>query len=253
VTRPFLLAHLSDPHIGADWADADSLAGLAKVVDSVRAIRPGPDAVLVSGDLADHATDAEYEQVKEVLTPLQAPVYVLAGNHDDRRALHRHFNVPGANGEALQYSVELGPIRLIALDTARPGEDPGELGSDRLAWLDAELASAPELPTLVAMHHPPFATGVPIWDELGLPAADRRALAEVIERHPQVRRLVSGHVHRTISGQVAGRPALVVPSTYVQARLTIAGNEIELSDDPPGFAVHVVVDGEVISHVQPVY
>jgi 3',5'-cyclic-AMP phosphodiesterase len=252
MSRPFLLVQLSDPHIGADWADADPAAGLAAVVKSVRATLPRPDAVLVSGDLADHATDAEYEQVCELLAPLHAPLFVVAGNHDDRRALNRHFGVPGGEGETVQYSVELGPLRLVVLDSTRPGQDPGELDAERLAWLDAELASAPELPTLVAMHHPSFATGIPIWDKLGLPAADRRALAAVVARHAQVARLVSGHVHRTISGQVAGCPALVVPSTYVQGRLTLGADEIELSDDPPGFALHVVLDGALISHVQPV-
>jgi 3',5'-cyclic-AMP phosphodiesterase len=76
VSQPFLLAQLSDPHIGAEWADGDPAAGLAAAVESVRSIRPQPDAVLVSGDLADNATDAEYEQVRELLAPLRAPLYV---------------------------------------------------------------------------------------------------------------------------------------------------------------------------------
>jgi 3',5'-cyclic AMP phosphodiesterase CpdA len=84
------------------------------------------------------------------------PLYVLAGNHDDRGALHRHFGVPGADGEPVQYSADLGPLRLVVLDTTRPGEDAGELDAERLGWLDRELAAAPDLPTLLAMHHPPL-------------------------------------------------------------------------------------------------
>lgn len=251
MTDAFLLAQLSDPHIGGEWGGGDPIAGLAAAVECARGLRP--DAVLVSGDLSDNATDAEYDLVRELLAPLEAPLYVLAGNHDDRRALHRHFGVPGAAGEPVPYSVELGPMRLIVVDTTRPGENPGALGADRLAWLNAQLAAAPGLPTLVAMHHPPFATGVPAWDELGLPAADRRALAAVIERHPHVQRLVAGHVHRTINGAVGGRPALVVPSTYVQARLKFDSDEIELADEPACFALHAVVDGELTSHIQPVH
>ncbi len=251
MTGAFLLAQLSDPHIGGEWGGGDPIAGLADAVECARGLRP--DAVLVSGDLSDNATDAEYDLVRELLAPLEAPLYVLAGNHDDRRALHRHFGVPGAAGEPVRYSVELGPMRLIVVDTTRPGENPGALGADRLAWLNAQLAAAPGLPTLVAMHHPPFATGVPAWDELGLPAADRRALAAVIERHPHVQRLVAGHVHRTINGAVGGRPALVVPSTYVQARLKFDSDEIELADEPACFALHAVVDGELTSHIQPVH
>ena len=250
--RPFLLVQVSDFHIGADWADGDPVAKLAAAIESVRGLRPQPDAVLVSGDLADNASDAEYELVRELLAPLGGPLYVLPGNHDDRRALHRHFGVPGANGEPVQYAADLGHLRLIAIDTTRPGEDPGALDADRLGWLDEELARAPKTPTLLAMHHPPLLTGVPLWDELGLPAADRQALGQVITRHPQVCRIVAGHMHRTIIGELAGRAVLTVPSTYVQARLDFRLQEIELADEPAGFAVHAILDGELVSHVQPV-
>jgi 3',5'-cyclic-AMP phosphodiesterase len=252
MSRPFLLVQLSDPHIGAEWADGDPVARFAAAVESVGALRPQPDAMVVSGDLADNAADAEYERVRELLAPIRAPLYVLPGNHDDRRALHRHFGVPGANGEPVQYAVDLGPLRLVVLDTTRPGEDPGALDAERLAWLDAELAAAPKVPTLLAMHHPPLSTGIPVWDELGLPVADQWALAEVVERHRQVRRLVAGHVHRTITAELAGRAVLTVPSTYVQVRLNFHAEEIELAAETAGFAVHALLDGELISHIQPV-
>ena len=252
MSDPFLLAQLSDPHIGAEWADGDPVAGLAAAVESVRSMGRQPDAVLVSGDLADNATDAEYEQVRGLLTPLQAPLYVLPGNHDDRRALRRHFGMTGADDDPVQYAVDLGPLRLVVLDTTRPGEDPGELDAERLGWLDAELAAAPDAATLIAMHHPPLVTGVPAMDEFGLPAAHRRALGEVVHRHRQVRRIVGGHVHRTITAELAGRPVLTVPSTYVQARLNFGSEEVEWTAEPAGFALHAVLDGELISHIQPV-
>jgi 3',5'-cyclic AMP phosphodiesterase CpdA len=251
VTRAFLVAQLSDPHIGADWIDADPAARLAAAVEKVRSMDQ-PDAVLVSGDLAEHGADAEYEQVRDLLAPLGAPVYVLPGNHDDRAALRRWFALDGTDREPVQYAVDLGPLRLVVLDTTRPGEDPGCLDAERLAWLDETLAAAPEQPTLVAMHHPPLFTGIPGWDEVGLPAEDHRTLGDVIARHRQVRRLVAGHVHRSITGDLAGRPVMTIPSTYVQGRLHFGGGEIELADEPPGFAWHAVVDGELVSHVQPV-
>ena len=250
--RPFLLVQLSDPHIGGDWGDGDSVAMLAAAIASVRALEPNPDAVLISGDLADHALDVEYEQVRELVAPLEAPLYVLPGNHDDRVALRRHFGVPGADGQPVQYAADLGPLRLVALDSTRAGEDRGELDADRLAWLAATLAAAPDIPTLLALHHPPLATGIPAFDEFGLPPADRQALGKVIEGHPQVRRLVAGHMHRTISAELAGRNVLAVPSTYVQARLDFHAQEVQLSAEPCGFAVHTLVDGELVSHVQPV-
>jgi Icc protein len=252
MTVPFLLAQLSDPHIGGDWGIGDPVAGLAAAVEAVRGMQPPPDAVIISGDLADNATDSEYAQARKLLAPLPMPTYVLPGNHDDRRTLRSHFRLPGAGAEPVQYSVDLGPLRLVVLDSTRPGQDAGALDRERLEWLDAELAAEPELPTLIATHHPPLLTGVPVWDDLGLPLADRLALGEVIDAHPQVRRIVAGHVHRTIAGELAGRPVLAVPSTYVQARLNFRLRELELVAEPAGFAVHAVLDGDVISHLQPV-
>jgi 3',5'-cyclic-AMP phosphodiesterase len=213
-------------------------------------LRPAPDAVLVSGDLAEHAADAEYDQLRELLAPLDVPIHVVAGNHDDRAALRRYFDLPGVDDEPVQYAAELGPLRLVVLDTTRPGEDPGALDEERLAWLDAELAAAPEAPTLLAMHHPPLVTGLPSLDAIGLPAEDRQALGAVVERHAQVRRLVAGHLHRAITAELAGRPVLAVPSTYMQARLDFVSEQLRTVPEPAGFAVHALLDGELISHVQ---
>jgi Icc protein len=252
VTTPFILVQLSDPHVGADWGDADTAAMLAAAVESVRSLPVSPSAVLVSGDLADSGADVHYQQVRDLLAPLAVPLYVLAGNHDDPAALRRHFGIPGRDGEPVQYSADLGPLRLVVLDSTRAGADSGELDPDRLAWLDEELAAAPDRTTILAMHHAPLLTGVPAFDELGLPAHDLRALGRVLERHRQVRRLVCGHVHRTIAAELGGCPVLAVPSTYLQARLDFRPTELELVAEPPGFAIHVLVGGEVVSHIQPV-
>jgi Icc protein len=252
MTKLFLLVQLSDPHVGATWADGDPVAGLLATVESVRRLPDAPNAVLMSGDLADNAADDEYEIVRELLAQIGSPVYVLPGNHDDRDTLRRHFDLAGAMGTPVQYAVDLGPLRLVVLDSTRPGEVRGELDAGRLSWLDAELKGAPDHPTLIALHHPPVSTGIAAWDELSLPVADRRALGEVLQRHPQVRRVVAGHVHRTMTAELAGRPVVAIPSTYVQARLSFNSDEIETAAEPRGFAVHALLDGEVASHVQPV-
>src|SRR5262249_29791686 len=118
-----------------------------------------------------------------------------------------------------------------------------------LGWLDAELARAPEQPTLLAMHHPPASTGVAPWDEIGLPTSDRAALEAVVARHPQVQRVVAGHIHQPLVATLAGRPRLAIPSTYVQARLDFTAPEIQLGPGPPGFAIHALVDGTISSYV----
>lgn len=252
MSAPFLIVQLSDPHIGAEWADGDPVVGLAAAVQSMRAIQLQPDVVLVTGDLADTASDSEYMRVSELLSPLRAPVHVVPGNHDDRETLRRHFGLPGIAAQPVFYTIDLGPLRLVTLDTTIPGEASGALDLAQLEWLDDVLTASPRQPTLVAMHHPPFLTGLPAWDQIGLSKDGRDLLAEVVHRHPQVRRIVAGHVHRTIAGELGGRSALSVPSTYAQGRLRFGSSQLEFAAEPAGFAVHAVFDLDLVSFIQPV-
>ena len=247
--QPFLLAQLSDPHIGAEWGGGDPEAGLRAVGAAIDRLVARPDALLVSGDLADNAADAEYEFVRELLEALGLPAYVLPGNHDDRASLRRHFALPGEADDPVQYAVDLGPLRLVVLDTTRPGEDPGALDSERLGWLDAELARAPGQTTLIAMHHQPFLTGVAKCDAVALAPADCEALASVIARHPQVRRIVTGHLHSPVAAELAGCSVLSAPSTYVQVKFGYSDAEISFVPDRPGFVLHALADGELRSYV----
>jgi 3',5'-cyclic AMP phosphodiesterase CpdA len=251
--QPFLLVQLSDAHVRDDDAQPERM--FADAVRDVAAVAPAPGAVLVSGDLTEHGLPHEYECVRELLSALAMPVHVLGGNHDDREILRASFPVPAGDGggEDYRYTARCGPLRLVAVDTTDPGRVEGRLGAERLAWLDARLSEEPETPTVVAMHHPPLLLGIPAWDEIGLPDADRAALGEILARHPQVRRVVAGHVHRASLGSVGGCPVFTCPSTWIQGRLDFAHpDELSVVAEPPGFAVHVAVAGELTTHVQPV-
>ncbi len=249
--EPFLLAQLTDAHVRDD--DEQPARMLADAVRDVVALRPA--AVLVTGDLTEHGRPHEYERVRELLAPLTVPVHVLGGNHDDREDLRAAFPLPGddAAGDDYRYAVRCGPLRLIGLDTTDPGRVEGRLGSERLAWLDARLAEEPQTPTIVAMHHPPLLLGIPAWDAIGLTDADRAALGEVVAGRGHVLRIVAGHVHRAALGSAGACPVFTCPSTWLQGRLDFARpDELSVVAEPPGFAVHVAVGGELTSHVQPV-
>ena len=253
MARPFILVQLSDLHVGAEWGGSDPLSRVGDAVAAVRALPEGPDAVVVSGDLTENAAPAEYEAVREALAPLEAPLFVLPGNHDGRGPLRAAFGLDGEGEERIDYAADLGPLRLLALDSTVPGRVPGSVDAATLAWLDAELAAAPAQPTLLAMHHPPLSIGIPSWDAINLAANDRVALGEVVARHPQLKAVVGGHVHTAIAGVLGGRPVLSIPSTHVQAAPDYAdGAEPYFAPYPPyppGFAIHSLRDGEIASRV----
>jgi 3',5'-cyclic-AMP phosphodiesterase len=250
---PFLLAQLTDLHVNDD--DPVPERRLADAVRDVAALAPAPDAVLVTGDLVEHGSAGEYERVRALLSPLAMPLHVIGGNHDERGGLRAAFGPAGADGVDgdYRYATRCGPLRLVACDTTDPGRVEGRLGAERLAWLDARLAEDRETPTIVAMHHPPLLMGITAWDAIGLPDADRAGVGEVVAGHPQVRRILSGHVHRAALGSVGGCPVFTCPSTWVQGLLDFGHPDVlALAPEPPAFALHVVVSGELTSHVQPI-
>lgn len=252
--KPVLLAQLSDLHIGANWAGVDPRPRLEQVIEAVLELPNPVDAVVVSGDLADDASEASYAVVRELLGRFDAPVHVLPGNHDNRARLRDAFELPGTGEDPVDYVAEVGELRLVLLDSNVPGQDPGAFDPEQLRWLDQELGREPERPTILVMHHSPLATGIREWDEINLVAAERDALAAVIGRHPQVRAIAGGHLHRTAASALAGCPALSAPSTYFQTRPDFQpqdfANEEFVNAGPPGFALHVLLDGELSSQVE---
>jgi 3',5'-cyclic-AMP phosphodiesterase len=248
--RPFVLVQLSDPHIGATWTSADPVTRLRAAVEAIRPRLGLPDAVLVTGDLAEHGSAEEYKLVREELATLRAPVAVVPGNHDDRSALRRAFDLPGEDADPIHYSLDIGPLRLVMLDSTIPGEDGGELGPEQLSWLETTMAAAPERPTLLVMHHPPLLTGMTPWDRIGLAESSRVELTAIATRNPQVLAILAGHVHRAMTGSIGGRVAITAPSTYLQARLDLVAERLVFAEEePPALAVHTLLDGELVSHI----
>ncbi len=252
MTRPFLLAQISDPHLGERARDgSDPETCLRAVVRALKAMPDRPDAVLVSGDLAEHGKPKEYRLAAKLIGKLGVPIYGLPGNHDDRATMREvlGFADPDGGEAPLDYTVDLGPLRLIVVDSTIPGEDRGSFEPGQLERLDAELGAAPT-PAIVAMHHPPLTTAMPDWDGVNLPAGEREALAATIARHPQAKAVVAGHLHRVTVSSLAGRPVLAAPSTYLQARPDFAGEKVKLYAGAPGFVVHALRGEELSSQIE---
>jgi Icc protein len=240
-----LIAQLTDLHIKPPGRVAyglvDTAAMLRAAVASLLAQRPRPDLVLLTGDLTDAGRPEEYALLRELLAPIDCPIYVVPGNHDDRAALRAgfadHAYLPPGDG-FIQYVVEDHAVRLIGLDTVSPGEAGGVLCGDRLAWLETQLAAAPDRPTVVFLHHPPFNTGITHMDAIGL--AGSAAFATVIRRHPQVERVLAGHLHRPIQARWAGTLASTAPSPAHQVLLDLTPDAAPgFTLEPPGYQLHL--------------
>lgn len=241
-----LVAQISDCHLrGADstkgpWTGiVDSSATLAAVVEHLNGLDPGPDVVLVTGDLTDDGTPEELARFREVVEPLVAPLVVLPGNHEHAPAFREAFAdlLPDDLPEGhCSHVVEGHPVRLVGIDTTKVGFHDACFDDDRAVWLDSTLAADPDRPTLVFTHFPPFAVGLDYMDTSGL--AGRGRFEAVIAAHPQVALVVAGHLHRPIHTIFGGAPASVCPSTAFQLELDLDPRRGGAVAEPPGFQLH---------------
>lgn len=251
-----LIAQLTDTHIKAEgrlaYRKVDTAANLARSVDHLMQLDPRPDIVLMTGDLTDFGRPEEYALLRRLLAPLTMPVYVIPGNHDQRgnmrTAFADHAYLPGG-GEFLQYVVDDYPVRLIGLDTTVPGADGGLMCDQRLAWLDARLSEAPQRPTLLFMHHPPFVTGIAHMDRQR--CAGGEALGAVVEGHKQVFRILCGHVHRAVQIQWHGVTASIGPGSSHAVALDVRPDgPAQFLIEPAACQLHYWREGTgLISHL----
>lgn len=249
-----MLVQLSDPHVVAPGALLDGRIDtpglLAQAVAAAVALRP--EAVVLTGDLVERGTEAEYAHLRALLAPLACPVWLMPGNHDDhatlRLAFPDHDELHPVLADHVLWVREAAGLRLVALDTVVPRRPHGALCAARLDWLETTLAAAPDRPTLVAMHHPPFVTGIAHMDAMGL-REGAAALEAVLRRHPQVERVICGHLHRSIVRRFGGTLAMTVPSTAHQIALDLAPDApAAWRREPPGLAVHLLRGGAVVTH-----
>ena len=244
---PTILVQLTDLHIREPgrlaYRRVDTSRYFRAVVDSVLALKQRPHAVVISGDLTDFGRPVEYASLQQQIAPLEGaglPVYLMPGNHDDRDELRRSFPAHGYlfGGAVVQFAVDVGPLRLLALDTCVPGRSEGALDRERLAWLQAQLDASADRPVVIAMHHPPFQTLIGHMDKIGL-LAGAAELEALVARHPNVERILCGHLHRAIDVRFGGTIASTAPGPAHQVCLDLDPDAVSAwTLEPPSFRVH---------------
>lgn len=243
----FVLAQISDTHVRADDGGV-AARQLRKALTAAGQARA--DVILLTGDLVNDERADEYAELAKIIADPPAPLYLMPGNHDARDLIrstfpeHRYLPRDGF----LSFTIEGLPLRIVAIDQIVPGETHGLLTEAQAVWLDRTLSEAPSKPTIVALHHPPFPTNDLLFDKIGLLDAD--LFQSVIARHPQVRRIICGHHHRTAVGQVAHAPVIIAPSTsWIYGLALNEGDPIApRTSDQPGWTLHIWAGGNLVSH-----
>jgi 3',5'-cyclic-AMP phosphodiesterase len=218
------IAQLTDTHLTTPESDAEHAPGrtddLARAVEAVNAL--DVDIVIHTGDMTQTAIDAEYSLAREILTGLDAPLYVVPGNRDSRAGLRRAFGPDGYMGgqgvDPVMYVINDHAVRLIGFDTQSSSSMLANLCAERLGWLDAALADCAGEPVAVMMHHPPIWVKASTVKPFNFETQDDAdALEGVIAKH-DVARVFCGHSHRAYLDDFGGADCSTVPSVATDLR-----------------------------------
>lgn len=247
-----VLIHVSDPHFLADGGalggQYDVESTFARTLEAIRAVHPAPAAIVVTGDLADLGEPDAYRRLRSAAEPvaaaLGAPIVWVAGNHDERPALREALLDAEPTEEPITGVWDLDGLRVVALDTSVPGWHHGDLDPAQLAWLAEVLAEPAPHGTLLAMHHPPLPSHLPLFDILELRHQDE--LAAVI-RGTDVRGILAGHLHYSSHGSFAGVPVSVASATCYTMNVARPAAEVNGMDAAQSFQL-VHVRPETITH-----
>lgn len=241
-----VLAHLSDTHLDDHPQSAERTA---RVMRYLHALPRPVDAILITGDIADHGDVAEYQLAAELFAS-PYPVLTCPGNHDVRDAYRKGLLGDSRGGDSpINARRDVAGGVVLLCDSSIPGRDDGRLDDVTFGWLADQLAAVPAgTPVFVAFHHPPVAVHHPFMDSIRLRPA--QPLAQLLASHPQVVAVLTGHAHTAAASSFAGRPLLVAPGVISTLRLPWEG-EGPLADrgQPPGVAFHVLDDaGRLTTH-----
>jgi 3',5'-cyclic-AMP phosphodiesterase len=241
------LTHLTDPHLYG--GESELLRGIATLpsleatlANAQRREDWPPDAVLVTGDLVQD-DPAGYAHFRRILGALKLPVLCLPGNHDEPEAMRREL---GCEPFVVGGAVDLGLWRIVLLDSTITGSAAGRLSAASLAALESALADAPQRHALVCLHHHPVPMASRWLDRVGLQNAHE--FFDVVDRHPNVRGIVWGHVHQSYEGMRNGVRMLATPSTCAQ--FLPRAEQFAIDRQPPAYrTLELKADGSILTEV----
>jgi 3',5'-cyclic-AMP phosphodiesterase len=252
-----VVAHVSDTHLLAgdalQYGAIDTVHHVRAALDRLGRIHPPPQAIVVTGDLADRGEPDAYRQLRELVEPLAESIGALVvwcmGNHDERAAYSRELF--GEESEAPQDRVyDVAGLRIVSLDTSVPGWHHGEVSDEQLTWLRDVLATPAEHGTILALHHPPIPSPlVPAAEIIEL--LDTERLAAVL-LGSDVRAILGGHYHFTSHSTFAGIPVSVAAATCYSVDTAPLDRLISAVDGHQALNVVHVYDDRVVHSIVPV-
>ncbi|HYI34581.1 MAG TPA: metallophosphoesterase [Glaciibacter sp.] len=252
-----VVAHLSDTHFlngGAPlYGRVETDRTVHRAMEQLERSGLRPDALVLTGDIADRGEADAYRRVRDAIEATAARlgtrIIWVMGNHDERAAFRTELLGEQGSSEPVDGVFDVNGLRIIALDTSVPGYHHGELSTDQLAWLADVLSEPATHGTLLALHHPPLPTPLPLMDILEL--REQGNLASVLAGS-DVRGILGGHLHYATTGMFAGVPVSVAAATCYTMDLSAPVRDLTGVDGGQSLNLVHVYDTQVVHSVVPI-
>ena len=236
-----LVAQITDTHLFAEvdrtWKGLSTARTLQSVLQHLQQIQPQPDLLLLTGDLSQDETPESYELLASLISPLKIPAYWIPGNHDNLSVMQQILDKSPISPEK---SFQLGNWQFLLLSSVEAGCNGGKLSPESLDWLDSQLQQTGDRPVMIALHHHPLPIDCEIMDGMMLHNADEFFV--IVDRYPQVKIVICGHIHQEFHQQRGSVSYLGTPSTCLQ--LLPKSHPIIVDQIPPGFRLlELAIDG----------
>ena len=195
-TNALRFVQLSDSHIGFTGpANTDVTGTFTEAIGQVNTLGYRPDFVMHTGDLTHLSTPAQFDQVKQMLTGLDAGrVFTVPGEHDSigdsGRAYRQNFGADTV-GEGW-YSFDTHGVHFIALVNTLSLEALGHLGTEQIDFVRKDVAGLSSDTPIVVFSHIPLFAMYPKW---GWGTDDALQVLALLKRFASVTCL-NGHVHQ---------------------------------------------------------
>lgn len=242
--------HISDTHINPDtrynkdYAPYTPIIGAKALVESIKNLPFSVDFILHTGDVIYDPHESAYEAVREVFSPIDSPIYYLAGNHDHNDGLQRQL-MGCKDADVIphyHYEFEVNGVQVVCVDSNGPAELPaGNVTDEQLDWLNTLCTAHDDRPMIVAIHHNPIPVDVP-WLDNFMGITNGLAFHDVIKQAgDRLLGVFHGHIHQNTS---VHREGVLYSSTRSSwANFFSYPNMIDTVEDKgahPGYSVVMV-------------
>ncbi len=197
--RGLTFLQISDSHVGFDKpANPNAIGTLEEAVARIAAIPVKPAFMIHTGDISHLSKVTEFDNADRIISQTRLDVHYVPGEHDfldEERKLYLERYGRGTKG-AGWYSFDANGVHFIGLvnvvDLKAGGL--GNLGSDQLEWLAADLKGRSASTPIVVFAHIPLWTVYPEW---GWGTEDGGRALELLKGFGSVT-VLNGHIHQVM-------------------------------------------------------